>query len=191
MGPPSRLVTGRMASARVRTAVWLAMTAMVLFFLALSGVYLARSGRVEEWLTPAVARLLSANTLVLFTSSLTLWRAQRHFAANALDRFSLWLIATTGLGFGFLAGQALAWRALLREGVYSPRAPNSSFFYLATAAHAAHLLTGLLLLVWVLSRAWRGRLQPEQPLALQAAAIFWHSLDATWLGLFVCLWARR
>ncbi|HUX65895.1 MAG TPA: cytochrome c oxidase subunit 3 [Terriglobales bacterium] len=177
---------------KLKRAVWLAMVAMSVFFLVLAYADLERHGLAgaayrSDWLTPPLAAMLSANTAVLVASSLALRRARQYLRLRRLRACLRWLATAFALGLGFLAGQAIAWRSLLAAGVYVAAQPNSAFFYLITAAHAAHLLVALALLGWLLTRAWRGRLQPDRPLLMDLTAILWHFLDATWVYLYVVL----
>ena len=181
---------------KLKRAVWLAMVAMSVFFLVLTYADLERHGLAGpayrgDWLTPQLAAMLSANTAVLVASSLALYRARQYLRLRHMRASLRWTTTAFALGLAFLAGQALAWRSLFAAGVYVAAKPNSAFFYLITAAHAAHLLVALALLGWVLTRAWRGRLQPDRPLAMDLTSILWHFLDATWVYLYVVLLCWR
>lgn len=175
---------------KLKRAVWLAMVAMSVFFLVLTYADLERHGLAgysSAWLTPPLAAILSANTAVLVASSLALRRARQYLRLHRMRATLRWTATAFALGLGFLAGQAIAWRSLFAAGVYVAAQPNSAFFYLITAAHAAHLVVALALLGWVLTRAWRGRLQPDRPLLMDLTSILWHFLDATWVYLYVVL----
>ncbi|MGH9475728.1 MAG: cytochrome c oxidase subunit 3 [Terriglobales bacterium] len=172
---------------KFRRAVWLGMIAMTMFFLALTLAYIVRHGLNVGWLSPQLATILSANTFILLASSLALWRAHQFLRARQPRAMLRWLGTALGLGVLFLAGQAFAWRSLLLSGVYIAGHPNSGFFYIVTATHAAHICVALGLLAWVFSRAWRGRMSIDRPLALDLTSIIWHCLDVTWVYLFLVL----
>lgn len=172
---------------RLRRAVWLALAAVTSFFLALTYAYLQRHALSGDWLSPQLAAILSANTCILLASSLALQRGRQYLRVRQMRPALRWIATALGLGVGFLAGQAAAWRTLFLAGVYVEAHPNSGFFYLVTAAHAAHILVALGLLAWALSRAWRGRLAADRPLLLDLTAIIWHCLDVTWVYLYVVL----
>jgi len=61
-------------------------------------------------------------------------------------------MVTTVLGFVFVAGQLIAWRQLVAQGIYIASNQASSFFYIFTAAHGVHLLGGVGALLYVLTR---------------------------------------
>ena len=117
-----------------------------------SNSYVRDWGRVDlPWL------LLAMNTAVLLGSSVTMEFARRKAAREAalapvksIPGVSLgneisfpWLGITVLLGIGFLAGQWLAWGELKARGFFVDTNPNSSFVYLLTAAHGAHLAGGI------------------------------------------------
>ena len=91
-----------------------------------------------------------------------------------------------GLGVLFLAGQLVAWRQFMHEGVYLATNPSSSFFYLLTAAHGIHLLGGIIALVVVGWRSWENT-RVTRSTATEMAAIYWHFMDGLWIFLFLLL----
>jgi cytochrome c oxidase subunit III len=87
------------------------------------------------------------------------------------------------LGLAFVAGQVIAWRQLLSQGVYVASNPGSALFYMMTAAHAAHLLGGIVALGWLVSRARHLRTTGKLGLAAEVVAIYWHFMDGLWVFL--------
>lgn len=159
--------------------------AMMCFFAVLSFAYLTRPAAVRVSLP--LPLILLPNTFVLLASSLALWNAGRDLRAEQVRAMLRWLAISVGLGAIFVVDQFLAWRQWARAGVFLATAPGSRFFFLLTAAHAVHIVAGLIVLSVVFSLAWRGRLHPDRPAPLEAAAIFWHCLDFTWLWIFFML----
>lgn len=155
------------------------------FFAALTIAYLQR-GAPARMLVP-LPPVLYPNTAVLLLSSGALQISLRRLRAGHMRAMLRWLAAAFILGWGFLGGQYWAWRQWRRAGVFLRTDPGSRFFFLFTAAHAIHIAAGLAVLGAVFTLAWRGRLRPERPAPLEAAAIFWHCLDAAWLGLLALL----
>ena len=74
---------------------------------------------------------------------------------------------------------------LSQAGVFISTNPASSFFYVFTAAHAAHILGGVSALVYVDIQALRLRLGPAKRTAIDVTAVFWHFLDGLWVYLMV------
>lgn len=117
--------------------------------------------------------------------------SRRNLKAQNNRAYSRWLLTTLALGIGFVVAQILAWRQLVRQGIYLASNPHSSFFYLFTATHGVHLMGGLLALMYLLIRTTKktGALEGELKRvgAADAAGIYWHFMDALWICLFLLL----
>ncbi|MEP7355029.1 MAG: hypothetical protein ABI824_17515, partial [Acidobacteriota bacterium] len=73
------------------------------------------------------------------------------------------------------------WQVLIGEGAYLDKNPYSSFFYLFTGLHAAHLAGGLIALAIVIfGKTARREL-------VDVAAYYWHFLGVLWVILFIVL----
>jgi cytochrome c oxidase subunit 3 len=67
---------------------------------------------------------------------------------------------------------------LVRAGVYLVQNPYSTFFYLFTSLHAAHLIGGLAAIGLVMFSARRRRE------LVDVATYYWHFLGVLWIALF-------
>jgi cytochrome c oxidase subunit 3 len=101
---------------------------------------------------------------------------------------------TVALGLAFLCSQLLAWRQLVAQGVYLAGNPHSTFFYLLTGIHGAHLLGGIMALDYLLLRARRRSSRPvsreadaRRRTAADMVALYWHFMDGLWVSLFLLL----
>jgi cytochrome c oxidase subunit III len=167
------------------TGMLIALGGILMFFAALVSALVVRKGlSAVAWQTVEVPRILWLDTLILLASSATLVRSRRDFLARDEGGFRHWWGVTTILGLFFLAGQVLAWRQLVAAGVYLATNASSSFFYIFTAAHALHLLGGI---VAMLAIAFRRSRYLARRTAVEVISIYWHFLDALWLCLFVLL----
>jgi cytochrome c oxidase subunit 3 len=99
------------------------------------------------------------------------------------------------LGAAFVVSQLLAWRQLVRQGVYVATNPHSSFFYLLTATHGIHLMGGLIALVYLLLRTRRldtgERALANRSAVADAVSLYWHFMDGLWIYLFLLLFFWR
>jgi cytochrome c oxidase subunit 3 len=199
---------------RARLGIVVALTAVVMIFVSYSSAYVVRKGLpsldihtgtlVKDWLPLQLPRFLFINTLVLLVSTLTMELARRQSLREATSGLAgapdasdsshggaerlPWLAVTVILGLSFLAGQLLVWRELAAHGFYLATSASSSFFYLLTAMHGAHLLGGILALLaaglaYLLRRAAQSR-----AVVVDATAWYWHFMTFLWiylLGLLV------
>ncbi|MBI1737865.1 MAG: heme-copper oxidase subunit III [Acidobacteria bacterium] len=172
------------------TGVSVALAAILMFFMALASSYIVRKGTGSDWQPIEMPRILWLNTAVLVASSITVEVARRKLAQAGVAEFRNWWAITTALGMLFLGGQIVAWRVLADQGLFLATNPSSSFFYVLTASHGAHLLIGLFALLYVAIRAgqstWRRR-----AIAAEGVAIYWHFLDGLWVFLLLLLNSGR
>jgi cytochrome c oxidase subunit 3 len=165
--------------------MWVILAAIVMMFAALSSVYIMSS---EEQRRPvAMPHMFFISTGLILVSSGTYHRAKRSLQQDRLRAHTRWLLVTLALGLAFVASQLIGWRELANAGVYFSGHPRSTFFYLATALHAAHLLGGIGLVLYVLLRSLRAAwpLQFEKNLTWTGiVGLYWHTMDGIWLWLF-------
>jgi cytochrome c oxidase subunit 3 len=172
------------------TALQMGLAAIVMFFMAMASSYIVRRGLGTDWQRTPIPPVLWFNTAVLLTSSVTIIAARKKLASGEREAFqSLWWV-TSGLGILFLAGQIIAWRQLAAAGMLLATNPSSSFFYVLTAAHGAHLAGGIFFLFYVAFRPWR-KSRISQETAAELASIYWHFMDGLWVFLLALLTLGR
>jgi len=165
--------------------IWLSLVPVLVLFGALIFSYLARKGYGTQWESFPLPEVLWLNTLFLLISSAALeWsRRRKGQAVQAQRGFQV----AFGMGMLFLAGQAVAWSQYIKSGVIVSTSPHAGFFYVLTAAHAAHVIGGLvglgLLAVW---RRHQWKFTTVSVLA-RVTAIYWHFLGFLWLTMFMLL----
>lgn len=185
----------QLSSNRYRLGMWVALASITMLFTALSSAYIVRAASSSDWQPLGMPRILLLSTALILVSSGTLETARRKLRAAAVGAYKSWLLVTVVLGVGFLVSQLLAWRQLVRQGVYVASSPHSSFFYLLTALHGAHLVGGLAALGYL---SLASRAPREKPLAVgkaqakaDAVTLYWHFMDFLWVYLFVLLFYVR
>jgi cytochrome c oxidase subunit 3 len=156
-----------------------------MLFVGFTSTYIVRES-AADWSPLSPPPVLWVNTLVLLGSSVALERARRLLLSWDLAGSQSWLGLTGGLGFLFVVGQILTWRALAASGVFLSTNIHSSFFYLLTGIHAVHLLGGLAWFGILLLRARRLALTPGTD-GLALFATYWHFLAGLWLYLLFLL----
>jgi cytochrome c oxidase subunit III len=171
------------------TVIWVGIAAITMMFAALTSALVVRQGASTDWQRIALPNILFLDTLILLASSVTLEISRRRFASvvpsvNESKRFELWLNVTVFLGALFVVGQYVAWLKLRAEGVYLASNPSSSFFYVLTAAHALHVMGGLLGLIYVIAKTRKGIFRKS---TLAMASTYWHFMDLLWIYLLALL----
>lgn len=177
---------------------------VVLFFARQSGMHMdARTHRmIGDWQPILLPPIVYLNTALLILSSVTMeWGRRTIFheidvleewlglGKPAMRRTLPWIGATLVLGSLFIVGQFIAWRQLTAQGFSFDRwsTPASYFFYLVTGVHAAHMILGILGLVFCLVALGALKRVELRQIAVDATAWYWHTLGAAWLLLLMVL----
>lgn len=163
--------------------LYLLLVSSSMVFLALLAVFIMRRIIAADWISMPKPRILWWNTGILLASSAGLEMARRRLRSSDRVGFNWWWTAATALGILFLLGQGLAWRQLRNSGLFIASNPSTSFFYILTATHAAHVLGAVSAVLYVDVEALRFTLGPAKRTVIDASAIFWHFLDGMWLCL--------
>jgi cytochrome c oxidase subunit 3 len=166
--------------------MWILLTAIIMLFAGLSSAFIVLRG-VPQWQNITVPRLVWGNTLILLASSIAIEFARFAVRRDRTGAVKQWLSVSGILGFGFLAGQFVAWRQLVKAGVYLSTTLHSGFFYILTGLHALHLAGGLIGLVLVLQKAFGDQLTSANHESLKVWALYWHFMDFIWLYCFLLL----
>ena len=182
----------KFSPATYRITMWVLLAAIVMMFAALSSVYVMSSE--EERRPVSMPKMFLLSTAVIVVSSWTFQRAKRSLQREERRKYTRWLFLTLALGLGFVISQVMGWRELARAGVYFRSDPRSTFFYLITALHGAHLIGGIALVLYLVVRNRRllSALSAEKNLTWTSiVGLYWHTIDGIWLWLFLLLLVFR
>jgi cytochrome c oxidase subunit III len=144
------------------------------------------------------------NTLVLLGSSLTVVLAV-HAAQHGKSRTAAWwLIITMILGAAFLGVKAVEYSDKINHhlipglnfaphGVPENINPKNveAFFFLyfaMTGVHAAHMIIGIGVVLWITIRAWRGGFTSDYYNPVEVTGLYWHFVDIVWIFLYPLLY---
>lgn len=64
----------------------------------------------------------------------------------------------------------------------------ASTYFAMTGFHAAHVIGGLVLFIWILVKGARGQLGKKNAIILELAGLYWHFVDVVWIFLFPLLY---
>lgn len=127
------------------------------------------------------------NTWVLLTSSL--FAVLAHKAADAGDgpRAARLLYMTTGGGLVFLLVKTYEWYEKIHHGHTLSSSTFFSFYYTAAGIHAAHVIAGMIVMLFVANTA-RKNLELHR---VELVGIYWHFVDVVWIFLFPLLYIAK
>jgi cytochrome c oxidase subunit 3 len=143
--------------------------------------------------------LIAIMTFVLISSSGTMALAVNYGYRKDRKRTFFLLLATAALGATFVGMQAFEWTKLIMEGVRpwgNPwgAAQFGSSFFMITGFHGTHVSIGVIFLVIVAVKVWRGDLDAQRPgfmtgrrgnyEIVETMGLYWHFVDLVWVFIF-------
>jgi cytochrome c oxidase subunit III len=190
--PPGYSPEDAIEPSKYRIAIWVGLGSISMLFFALTSAYIWRQNEsyksaTPDWVALQIPTALWATTVVILFSSISFEIARRALQRNQFEKFKSWISLTTVLGLIFLAGQIIAWRQLVGQGIYVQSNPHSSFFYVLTGLHALHLVGGLFVLAYLMWSALRMRIGMKKRITVEMTSVYWHFMDGLWVYLFVLL----
>jgi len=170
--------------------LWALLATITMLFAGFSSAYLVRRA-APDWVPIYCPPVLWVSTALLVLSSVALEVAKTRRRMNRAGAVRSWLLAGVGLGLAFLGGQFFAWNQLSARGIFLPTSPHSSFFYMLTGVHAAHVLGGIGGLFYALFRRWSPATRPGSADPVALCATYWHFVTGVWIYLFGLLFIWR
>lgn len=177
------------------TAWWgmllLIVTEGALFAMLIASYFYLRFRGTPQWPPDGIANpklaLPIAMTVLLASSSVPMWYAERSARRGATARLLGGLAASFALGAAFIVLQAVEYADKLD--LYTPRTDAyGSAFFTITGLHGAHVVAGLGLTAWTAVRAARGAYGPGRRCGVATTAMYWHFVHGVWLVVFASLY---
>ena len=146
--------------------------------------FFIRVSQGDPWPAPGTTlpvAVAGVNTAILWSSSFTMHWAQESIKKG--NRFGLkaGILTTFLLGSTFLFIQINEYANI---GFAPQDGAQQTIFYSLTGLHGAHVFIGLLLLLMVTIRSFRGHYSPEEHRGVEVPGIYWHFVDVMWLIVY-------
>jgi cytochrome c oxidase subunit 3 len=168
-------------------ALWLFIATVIMLFAAWTSAYIVKRGDMG-WSEIIVPDLFWVNTGIILASSITMVWATMAARRNKQESLKIALSITTILGIAFVIGQFMAYDQMVALKEHFTGGPVShSFVYVLSGAHAVHLVSGVIVLIFTLVAVFRGKVHAKNMDGIEMCATYWHFLDLLWLYLFVFL----
>ncbi|MFQ5888832.1 MAG: heme-copper oxidase subunit III [Gemmatimonadota bacterium] len=196
-----------------KVGMWIFLCSEVMFFTGLIGSYIIlRFGAAGEWPAPGVVLnvpVTAINTFILICSSVTMVKAFAAIETGDLRGLKTFLIATVLIGSTFIGVQVYEYIHLAQHGFLpSGYAPGSALaeevahgalpaasgalygatFYTMTGFHGFHVTCGVISMIWVTVRAFRGGYTREDHQGVEIIGLYWHFVDLVWIILFTVVY---
>jgi cytochrome c oxidase subunit 3 len=184
----------------LKLGMWVFLLSEVMFFTGLIGSYIIlRFANPDAFAEPGVVlnvELTALNTFILICSSVTMvkaFAAIQHGDQQGLRRY---LLGTILLGAIFLGVQVYEYIELAGHGfvpiarLYAAEGGPlyGATFYTMTGFHGAHVTIGVLCLMFVAWKAFRGAYTRESHGGVEIVGLYWHFVDLVWIILFTIVY---
>jgi cytochrome c oxidase subunit 3/cytochrome o ubiquinol oxidase subunit 3 len=175
-----------------KLGMWVFLVSEVMFFTALIGSYIIlRWGTNAEWPEPRTVLAIpitALNTFILICSSVSMVKA--YAAATKDDQAGLkrWLLLTVLGGATFVSVQAFEYHHLIEKGFLPSSGLFGASFYTMTGFHGFHVSCGVLSMIWVTIRAFRGKYAGGKFHGIETIGLYWHFVDLVWIILFTIVY---
>ena len=143
--------------------------------------------------------LIAIMTFILISSSGTMAMAVNFGYRHDRVKSAVLMLATAAFGASFVGMQAFEWTHLILEGVRpwgNPwgAAQFGSCFFLITGFHGTHVTIGVIFLIAIARKVWRGDFDIERRgfftsrrgyyEIVEITGLYWHFVDLVWVFIF-------
>src|SRR3569833_224885 len=143
--------------------------------------------------------LIAIMTFILISSSGTMAMAVNFGYRRDRVKTAALMLVTAAFGASFVGMQAFEWTKLIMEGVRpwgNPwgAAQFGSSFFMITGFHGAHVTIGVIFLIIVARKVWRGDFDTGRPgfftsrkgqyEIVEITGLYWHFVDLVWVFIF-------
>ena len=170
--------------------MWVFLVSEIMFFTGLIGSYIVLRLGSPSWPRPGEilnTPLLGVNTVVLLSSSLTMVLALSAAWQDRQRTLKRYLLLTALLGLTFLGIKGYDYLHMWHQGFTMSASLLGSCYYLLTGFHALHVLSGVILLLYLFAAASRGAFSAVNYGRIEYSGLYWHFIDIVWVILFAIL----
>jgi cytochrome c oxidase subunit III len=143
--------------------------------------------------------LIAIMTFVLISSSGTMAMAVNFGYRHDRTKTALLMLVTALFGATFVGMQAFEWTKLIVEGVRPWENPwgaeqFGSSFFMITGFHGTHVTIGVIFLILIARKVWRGDFDRERRgfftsrkgnyEIVEVLGLYWHFVDLVWVFIF-------
>ena len=171
--------------------LWLAIVSIMMMFAGWTSGYLVRKaeGRWHEFEIPLI---FWYSTAILLISSVSMIFAVQAAKKDNFNTLKTAISITFVFGIAFLVMQVLGFSDLIQNKLFFAGSDvASSWLYALVGLHAAHVISGLVVLLISLISSFSFNKDSKNLLRIQLCATYWHFLDLLWLYLFLFLYFNR
>jgi cytochrome c oxidase subunit 3 len=168
-----------------------AMVSMFMMFAGLTSAFVVSKSRAD-WLKDfQLPTAFFYSTAVILGCSITFHLAKKAIQKDNSRLATSMLLLTLALGILFVVLQFVGFRQIVDNGYFftgSESTITTTFLYIVTIVHMAHLFGGLISLLIIIYNHFKQKYNSTQTLGIELGAMYWHFLDFLWVYLFLFLY---
>jgi cytochrome c oxidase subunit 3 len=171
-----------------KLALYIGIGSIVMMFGALTSAYVVRRAQ-GNWFEFKLPDIFWFNTIVIILSSITLHFSLQAFKKGNENAYKMLLLTTFALAAVFIVLQYEGWVAMDAIGATFTANPSSSFVFVISGLHAAHVLGGMAAITTAMIYAYvlPFKPTPRRRLRFELVTQYWHFVDILWIYLIVFL----
>ena len=184
--------------------MWAFIATEVLFFGVLFAAYVVCRWRFSLAFAEGSAHtdfaMGTAETAILLTSGCLSAIALRQIQLDRARQSAMLLMITSALGVAFLILHGMEYHDEFKEGVipgirYTQTGPDArgvelffSLYYVITGFHSLHVLIGVVLLLVMAIRTWRGAFSSAYYTPIEITGLYWSLVDIVWIFVYPAIY---
>lgn len=191
-------------------ALWVMILSMVMLFAAFTSGYIVRRAEGNWDVFPLPMQFLYSIVIVVF-SSITMQWAYMAAKRDNFGQVKTALLITLALGLAFCGMQAwgaidLSANGFRWTGMNNPtpefvaqngvtfvgaQNPASTFIYIISGSHLAHVLGGIIFLIVMVYNSFKLNIHKGNLVKISMCATYWHFVGVLWIYLYLFLFLNR
>ena len=168
-----------------------AMVSMFMMFAGLTSAFVVSKSRADWVKDFQLPSAFYFSTAAILGCSVTFHLAKKAIQKDKRSATTSFLLATFALGIVFVILQFEGFRQIVDSGYFftgSASSITTTFLYIVTIVHLAHLAGGLISLLIIIYNHFKQKYNSAQTLGIELGAMYWHFLDVLWVYLFLFLY---
>jgi len=166
--------------------LWVGIGSILMMFAGLTSAYIVKRNQ-PKWVTFDLPAAFWYSTAVIVLSSITLFLAGRAFREREMAKYRGLMTATIILGVLFIVLQAIGFTQLWKIGITLQKNVSFSFLYVIVGLHAAHVLGGVIALLFLFVKAFSAKTRIYNTVPVEVTSTYWHFVDILWIYLLFFL----
>ena len=168
-----------------------AMVSMTMMFAGLTSAFVVSKSRLDWLKNFELPSAFFYSTAVIIGCSVTFHLAKKAIQKDNRSATTSFLLLTLALGILFIILQFRGFGQIVEQGYYFTGTESNittTFLYIVTVAHLAHLAGGLISLLIIIYNHFKQKYNSTQTLGIELGTMYWHFLDLLWVYLFLFLY---